>query len=216
MTELTYTLLGDGSSDESLLQHLNWLMRQHVRADLPLRQLWADLSRVRPRPKGLPERIEAACKSYPCDILFVHRDAEASPHGARREEIEAALRSTGAVVPPVVCVVPVRMQEAWLLLEEAAIRSAAGNPNGRVPMQMPKLRGVEGIPDPKDCLYQLLRTASGFRGRRLQKFRVRQSARRVAELIDDFSPLRCLPAFATLESDLVAVLRRNQWIDQRM
>jgi hypothetical protein len=40
---------------------------------------------------------------------------------------------------PVVCVVPVRMMEAWLLIDEMAIRRVAGNPNGRIPIELPVL-----------------------------------------------------------------------------
>ncbi len=211
MTELTYTLLGDGPSDEALLRHVKWLMREHVRDDLALRQQWADLTRVRPAPKGLSARIRAACRSYPCDILFVHRDAETAARQTRRQEIEGAVQSFATEIPPIVCVIPVRMQEAWMLFDESSIRSAAGNPNGKSTLQLPRLRDIEAIPDPKDLLYQLLKEASEYRGRRLRKFRVQQCARRVAELIDDFSPLRSLPAFTAFEAELIEVLHQNNW-----
>ena len=176
MTELTYTLLGDGPSDESLLQHLKWLLTEHVPAEMPLRQQWADLTRVRPAPKRLSERVLAACSAYPSDILFVHRDAENLARQARKQEIEVAVQAIHEGGPPVVCIVPVRMQEAWLLFDESAIRSAAGNPNGKARLELPKLSDVEAIPDPKDRLYQLLKSASGYSGRRLRKFRVQQCA----------------------------------------
>ena len=31
------------------------------------------------RPRGLSERIRAAVELYPCDLLFIHRDAEGEP-----------------------------------------------------------------------------------------------------------------------------------------
>ena len=108
---------------------------------------------------------------YPCDLLFVHRDAEGVPHRSRVEEIEIAMQEVravheGAGLPPHVVVVPVRMTEAWLLFDEAAIRRAAGNPNGRVSLQLPP-GDPEEIADPKQLLHDLLRTASELGGRRL-------------------------------------------------
>ena len=101
-----------------------------------------------------------------------------------------------------ICVVPVRMHEAWLLFDESAIRKAAGNPNDSVVLQPPATSIVEGIPDPKALLYDLLRTASERRGRRLKKFDPGKHARLVSEQIADFSPLRALSAFQRLEADV--------------
>ena len=53
---------------------------------------------------------------YPCDLLFVHRDAERESIEQREKEIRESLeKSAMERTPPVVRVIPVRMQEAWLL-----------------------------------------------------------------------------------------------------
>ena len=52
----------------------------------------------------------------------------------------------------VVCVVPVRMQEAWLLIDEAALRRAAGDPNGTQPLAMPDVQRLEELADPKQLI----------------------------------------------------------------
>jgi len=57
----------------------------------------------------------------------------------------------------VVPAVPVRMTEAWLLFDEAAIRRAAGCPNGSMPLELPSLKTSEDIPDPKTILHEALR-----------------------------------------------------------
>jgi hypothetical protein len=93
------------------------------------------------------------------------------------------------------------MQEAWFLFNEAAIRTAAGNPKGTDDLKIPA-RKVENLPDPKSVLYAALRQASGLKGRKLEKFSVRQASYRLANLISDFTPLRSLPAFNRLEHDL--------------
>jgi len=208
MSELRYTLLADGPSDNVLQYHLTWLLRQHLIGGTAVSSEWADLRSVSPRPKGLVERIRFALELYPCDILFVHRDAEREPRQSRLAEIESAWAAQSEMAPPIVCVVPVRMQEAWLLFDESAIRTAAGNPNGSESLALPKLHEVEQLADPKERLYQLLRDASGHRGRRLQKFAAQSAARRVGELIDDFAPLRRLSAFKALEEDLLHMLIR--------
>lgn len=113
--------------------------------------------------------------------------------------------------PKAVCVVPVRMQEAWLLFDETAIKHAAGNGAFRDSLDLPPLRELEAVPDPKAVLYDRLQRASGLHGRRLRAFPVGQRARRVAELIDDFSPLRALPAFCALEADVQRVVSQSHW-----
>lgn len=164
-------------------------------------------------PKKLLPRIISSLELYPCDLLFVHRDAEKEPHVSRVTEIKEALSQAvkSVQVPPAVCVVPVRMQEAWLLFDEAALRRAAGNPNGHQQLGLPGVAQLEQLPDPKNDLHQLLRTASGLPAKRLKKFSVHKGVHRVAELIDDFAPLRCLPAFMKLEAEIKQVIEEQDW-----
>jgi hypothetical protein len=95
------------------------------------------------------------------------------------------------------------MQEAWLLIDQAAIRRAAGNPNGTADLVLPAVGLIESITNPKGLLYELLKAASELRGRRLKKFRPDKHVRLIAEIISDFSPLRQLPAFRRLEVDIL-------------
>ena len=112
--------------------------------------------------------------------------------------------------PPMVCVIPVRMQEAWLLIDEAALRKAVGNPRGRQPLSVPDPKKLEDLPDPEKILHDLPCRASGLRGRRLKRLTrdVGRHVHRVAEQIDDFSLLRRLTAFRQVEIQVEA-LRRN-------
>jgi hypothetical protein len=73
--ELRYTLLTDGPSDDALIPLLNWLLREQ-RMARAIKPRWADLRRLRDRPRNLTERIRWALDLYPCDLLFIHRDAE--------------------------------------------------------------------------------------------------------------------------------------------
>ncbi|MHC5672431.1 hypothetical protein [Nostoc sp.] len=213
MKELCYTLLSDGSSDKALMPILTWLLRAH-QVECAIQSNWADLRRLPKPPKKLLPRIINSLELYPCDLLFIHRDAEREPREKRITEILEALEEAvkkPVVVPPHICVIPVRMQEAWLLFDEAALRKAAGNPSGRQALQLPDICRLEQLPDPKDILYGLLCEASGLTGRRLKQFSVNERVHRLAELIDDFSPLRALSAFQLLETEIQQVIETQDW-----
>ncbi len=212
MSELRFTLLSDGPSDRALIPILTWLLQEHT-FDRAIQSEWADLRRLPQKPRSLAERIIRSVELFPCDLLFVHRDAEREPLETRVSEIRRAVQeaiNAGTIIPTI-CVVPVRMQEAWLLFDEPAIRRTAGNPNGSEPLAMPPLNRLELLPDPKEILYQLLRSASGLKGRRLIRFQARSYAPQVSEFLEDFRPLRSLPAFRVVESELSTLVVNQHW-----
>jgi hypothetical protein len=193
------TLLSDGSTDQALLPLLRWLLQE--RSTTRFEQNWADLRNLPRPPSKLRERVRSAIDLQPCDLLVVHRDAEREPPEKRFEEIASA---TQGLSVPVVPVVPVRMTEVWFLFDEPAIRRAAGCPNGKMPLGLPPLKSVESLPDPKETLFEALRTASNLLGRRRKQFQ--PDVRRVANLIEDFSALRSVPSFRALEKSLCSAL----------
>lgn len=212
MDELRYTLLSDGPSDQALLPILTWLLRQHLHC-LPIQSRWADLRRLYRPPRELYEKIRKSIELFPSDVLFVHRDAETASLEERLNEIEQAVMDTGIVngVSIVICVVPVRMTEAWLLFDIDAIRQAAGNPSGTVPLELHRLSDIESLPDPKRILHRALRTATQYGTHRIKRFDVSRAVQRVPEYIEDFSPLRSLPAFAALEEDVRRAVGSRGW-----
>ena len=201
---MIFTLVADGTSDEVLLPILTWSLKQQ--AVTPIVAKRADNSRI-PRPRNAEERLKTVLDLYPCDVLFVHRDAEAQPAEIRRREIAKALRGIGVRHIPVV---PVRMSEAWLLADEFAIRAAAGNPNGREVLNLPELRRLEDLPDPKNVLHDALAAASGLNARRRQKISIQQQVHRIADHIDDYSRLNILPTFQLLQADIRDLVARLQ------
>lgn len=200
---LRYTLLTDGSSDRALERIIDWvlegLMSGNGRTD-GIKPEWADFSSWRNPPRGLGEKVERAVESFPCDLLFIHRDAERESLDERLKEIEQALDGRQLRGASPVKVIPVRMMEAWLLIDESAIRRAAGNPSSRVDLDLPKLNAIERAADPKHSLHRALRSAYECTGRRRDRFNVDKAVHRVAELIQDFRPLRQLPAFKAFEA----------------
>jgi hypothetical protein len=195
-----YTLLADGTSDQMLIPIINWLLRQ-LAPETSFVSQWADLGKFMKPPKRLDERIKASIFFYESDLLFIHRDSEKETLEARLREIQNAITAAGTSCPAI-CIVPVRMSESWLLVDEAAIRKAADRPNGNVNLNLPSIDRIEHLPDPKATILEALRTASEARGRRLAKFGEASRRHRIAELMSDPSVLRRLSAFQQLEGEL--------------
>ena len=206
MRTIRYTLLSDGSSDKMLMPILDWLLYQHC-PEYAVKSAWADLAKLPRPPKTLPDKIRETLDLYPCDILFIHRDAEKESYENRYSQIAKALKEIDT--PPAIYVIPVRMQEAWLLFNETAIRRAAGNPNGNNQIRLPPLKSVENLPDPKQILFDLIRESSGLKGVRLKKLNHHKYAFDVSQHITDFSPLRSVNAFQALEDQLKKTLALN-------
>jgi hypothetical protein len=160
-------------------------------------RLWRECGRI----PGAPPltNLRTAIEQFPCDVLFIHRDAEAQPSERRRNEIAYALRRISVKHVPVV---PVRMTEAWLLADEFTIRKAAGNPHGAEQLNLRDLRTLEDLPDPKKVLHDALIKASGLNVRRRSRMRVRQRVHLIPHYIDDYSRLNVLPAFQKLQRDM--------------
>lgn len=193
-----FTLIGDGPSDRALLPIIEWVLLEAgvVRG---IKAEWADAASLPRVADGLRARLQAAVLLFPCDILFVHRDAEAQDPQLRHLEIRDA---AAALTEVTVAVVPVRMTEAWLLFDEKAVRRAAGNPNGSMPLDLPRGARAESIADPKEHLVSLLKSASGLHGRHLRKFtsNLSQACALVSQHAESFAPLRMLSAFQAFEA----------------
>ncbi len=207
MTALRFTLLAEGSSDRALIPIIVWTLRQHSRRNFQAQ--WAELRGLLASPRNLETKLDAALRLYPCELLFIHLDADSLGRKARVEEISRAVSHLRE--PPTVFVIPVREMEAWFLFHERAIRFAAGNPNGSMKLDLPRWSETEKLLKPKEKLVGLLQQASGLSARRRRGVRWRRKIHRIAELIDDFSPLRRLSAYEAFEQDLCRLLAARDW-----
>ena len=189
---LTYVLIADGNSDRALDAVVRWALR-HQAPEAEIGE-----ARFVRRRQSVAATIASSVESYEPSLVFVHRDAENLPWEARRQEIPN--------IESVVAVIPVRMTEAWLLIDEQALRSAAGNPNGRERLDMPRPQTLERMSDPKDRLETLLCAASGLSGRRRKAFSFPNARARLASLIEDFGVLLGLPAFQSFLKELETAL----------
>ncbi len=196
MKIIRYTLLADGTSDEVLIPIIDWLISDNY-PDISFQSNFAkDIGKV---GMSLEARIPAALKYFPCDILFVHRDGEGQILASRLAEINAVCQAIDVCYVPVI---PVRMTEAWLLSDESAIRSAAGNIAGRVNLKLPNRKSWETLADPKELLFDALVIASEKTGRALKKFNPAKERAFVARRTASFEALRGLSSFDLFEMSL--------------
>ena len=197
---IRYTLVADGSSDQALLP----IIDHTINHNFPHLAFSGSAATSLPTPRhGLGARIQAALRLYPCEVVFVHRDSEAQPSDNRFEEIAAACQNINIKFVPIV---PIRMTEAWLLISEKAIRRAAGNPSGTNGLNIPRITGIEGVPNPKETLIAALIEAANLGARRRASFDVNARRRRVAECIEEYADLRLLSSYRRFENDVISAL----------
>jgi hypothetical protein len=194
--------IGEGSSDMPISEIVEGLFFDRGVAVHLSKPDFGLLEKV---AKDVRSRIEAGEKltGGGLDLIVVHRDADNAGSTSRRAEIEQAvtvLASTPAVLP----VVPIRMTEAWLLLDETAIRTVAGNPRGRTNLDLPKLHEVEGHADPKNLLNECLLKAADVTGRRRERIAKRfgQNRRQLLERLDRNGPVTRLESWKALVADI--------------
>jgi hypothetical protein len=202
-----FLLVCEGSSDRGLIPHLEGLC---VRAGAAVAMGDApDLGRLpEPPGKAIEKQARAALDlAGGVNLLFAHQDSD----GQEPEEVRRRIRRSLAGVescPLHVCIVPVQELEAWLLLDEGAIRAIAGSPNGTEDLNLPLPRLVEKTPKPKERLKAAFSLASGKHGRRYHEVTRAFSEHRAMLLqrLDVDGPIRHLPAWQQLVADVEAAI----------
>lgn len=197
--------LGEGSSDEGITVHIERIAEA---CEVPVAVTAPDMELLSLVDRSVAGKLEAVRRlGGEYDLLLIHRDADRTSRAERVSEIRAA---TEKAMPdrPWVPVVPIRMTEAWLVLDELLIREVAGNPKGRIPLSIPAPREAERIADPKALLKELLATASELTGRRRRMFQARFAYHRrlILERIDPQGQVGMLGSWQAFESDLRAGL----------
>jgi hypothetical protein len=139
-------------------------------------------------------------------ILFIHADANGNATRARHERVDPAAARIALELPQhaTVAVVPVRMTEAWALVDGDALRDAFSATARNEVLGVPaRPRGVERLQDPKRALQDAYRACvSGRRGRSQTAAGFLDAiARRVS-----LDRLRGVPAFQQFETDLCSAL----------
>jgi hypothetical protein len=153
MMRVRATFVGEGKFDDGLMQILMQLWIR-VAPDVEL-----EFESGRPllevyEADTLVEKIRVLVKHQQPDLFFVHRDSDKAGAIARGAEIEHGC--DGSLHVPVI---PVRETEAWLLLDEDAIREVVGNSKGKISLDLPKLAEIEDTNNAKERLQTALRNA---------------------------------------------------------
>jgi hypothetical protein len=198
--------LGEGTSDSGIIPQIETLAANHG-IDIAITD--PDLARL-PKPPGraVSEKLRAIIEmDGRYDLIIIHRDADRDGRAARLAEITDAVKAHASGTPHA-AVIPIRMTEAWLLLDERELRIVAGNPNGRVRLDLPGPRKVESIPDPKSLLKQKLALASELSGRKLEKFQGRfpHHRRLLLERIHPAGSITKVPSWCDFVADLTSAL----------
>jgi hypothetical protein len=170
MTTIHFVFIGEGSSDAGLIPHLENLCIE-LGADevtgtaVDYQRLQENFSRT------VEAKLMAAIQLEPsANLYFIHRDPDTPEASERYREISDAVVAC-SLGQQWVAVIPVQETEAWILLDEVAIRKVAGRPGGREPLNLPRPSRVEAIAQPKEQLKEALVRAANVTGRRLTKFR---------------------------------------------
>lgn len=208
MTYVQFVLVCEGPTDIPLTNHLEnlliWVGADEVNGSAPNFSSLKDHEGY-----DVASKLDTAVKSHPgANLIVIHRDADASDPTPRYEEIEEAVDEVG-VGRSNVAVVPVQETEAWLLLDEQAIKRAAANPNSNANLGLPRPAQVEQVASPKDRLYEALLEASGTTGYRRERVRKRlpNMAAQLLRRLPIDGPVQQLPAWQRLRDDLEDAIR---------
>lgn len=203
---LRFLFVGEGSSDHALVEPLQELCLRLGASEV--QGVAPDLRRLQSESLRVADKLETALQLEPdVDLVFIHRDSDDPDPVPRYSEIRKAVREVDTGTPWI-AVVPVQATEAWALVDEHAIRRAADNPNGTIPIDIPRPSHVEEITDPKSYLEDLLVRASEHTGRHLKRFR-RDLAQRKFYLIEQLDLdglVSQVPSWNRLRSDISKVL----------
>jgi len=201
MKSVKCTLICDGSSDKMLIPSIKWLLVEYY-PNIPFDFEYADTRHIISNSKTFAEKICLALEFYPCDILFIQRDTEKETYTKRLVEIKKHISKTDCDLPKIIPVIPQRMSESWLLFDKNAIRKAAANINGNIKLKLPKISQLESLPNPKADLIKLISQATELNKRRLKTFNPYSAIHTLANSIEDYSPLRKLNSFCSLENEI--------------
>jgi len=204
LDKVHFIFIGEGSSDNGLINHLEnlcLLCGASEATGVPLD--YALIPEDLLKDKTVKSKVECALSLEPnANLIYVHRDSDSRNSSPRYEEINRALKQLEHPRKHV-AVVPVQETEAWLLADPQAIRDKAGNPNGAMQLNIPKLSRIEQLANPKESLFQALVDASDLSGRRLDKFK--QSFGKIRfSLLSELSPsgkVSSLPSWQRLKED---------------
>jgi len=198
---VSFAFLCEGSSDTGLIAHLETLL-----VDFGAQEATGmPDTRKGTIPARLQQLLTEATEAG-INMVFIHRDSDGPDREGREREIRRGVEESG-FPHPFIPVIPVQETEAWLLLDEQAIRDVVAS-KGKQPLGLPKPNAIEGTRNPKEILQKALLAASETSGRRLKKEKNSFSRHRrvLMQRLDPFGAVRNLPSWQCLERDIQRAL----------
>ena len=201
---ISYLFLSEGTSDQSIIPLINKIILNNY--NVTINTIIPNFNSVRPRPSGLTLKIKAVQKLYESiDFLVIHRDADSVGRDHRMNEIKSAIASVSPSFD-FVAMIPVRMTEAWLLVDQAAIIHAMERPTYNKKIIFPPIKKIEKLAYPKNLLLQIVQEIADLPKRRKNELNFPRIRKNIGEHISNYTILKILPAFALFEADLLSVL----------
>lgn len=200
---VSFAFLCEGPSDTGLIAHLETLL-VHFGAQEATGQPDTRKGTIRARLQQLLTEATGAG----INMVFIHRDSDGPDREGREREIRRGVEESG-FPHPFIPVIPVQETEAWLLLDEQAIRDVVAS-KGKQPLRLPKPNAIEGTRNPKEILQKALLAASKTSGRRLKKEKnsFNHHRRVLLQRLDPFGAVRSLPSWQCLERDIKRALEQ--------
>ena len=195
-------LVCEGTSDAPLASHIELLLGNHGYGTVDFN--------ISTDGRRLVDKLRNGLDMAPhYDLIFVHRDADRAGADVRHREITEAVQQVG-FDSQWVGIVPVRMTEAWLILQEQAIRHAVRKAHGRATLNLPTPVEAERMADPKTILDIALLDASDERGRRRKGIQrqLPNLRRQLLESLPVAGPLEQVPSWVRFRDDTVAALQQ--------
>ncbi|MCB0107869.1 MAG: DUF4276 family protein, partial [Caldilineaceae bacterium] len=144
-----FVLISEGSSDDGLIPHLETLCIKCGATEVT--GIAPDLRRL-PQHVGhsVVDKLRVVLQLEPqANLVFIHRDADSPQAQSRYDEIAEAVVAC-ELQKQWVAIVPIQETEAWLLLDEDAIKQVAGKPGSKVNLMLPSAATIESINNPKE------------------------------------------------------------------
>ena len=162
------------------------------------------------------EVIKSAKEAKWAHVLCIHTDADdSSEDSALNHKITPAFKAVneelGAICKNLVPIVPVQMTEAWMLADKNILKEEIGTTRSDGDLQLPRLKSIEGISDPKGTIINAIRLAFENAPRKRRQPTISELYTPLSQKID-LHKLSDLPSYAKFKASAKAALVKLNYI----
>jgi hypothetical protein len=161
--------------------------------------------------------LQASREVRGCHVLLIHNDADSRTfERARRERFEPGFalvqQCSEEVCRNLVPVIPIRMTEAWMLVDVDALCGVLGTNLSPQMLELPSRAAlVESVTDPKNTLNEVMRKVNAGRSQRRQHISLNTRYELLARRID-LNRLIHVPSYKSFVDDLTSTLAELHFI----